>query len=171
MAWILDVVFFVILFLGTLIGAKVGFVRGVCRAAGWVLSFVIPFIFCVGFSDTLESWFGLRSAISNGIGNATLGGWLSIAISYVILFVIVKIATWAVGLAGKALKKSRIFNFADTVLGAVLGLLEAFFTIVLLLLVCGWLPIESLHAFIEESTVVGALYGTNLIGLLPGLGG
>lgn len=44
--WILDVIFFVMLFLGAGIGTRIGFVKGVCRIAGWILSIVIPFMFC-----------------------------------------------------------------------------------------------------------------------------
>ena len=93
MAWSLDVIFFLLLLLGCFIGAKVGLVRGVCKIAGWILSFVIPFICCVAFKDTLENWFGMVSAIGNGIGSMKVAGWLSIGISFVLLFFIVRLGT------------------------------------------------------------------------------
>ena len=172
MSWILDVIFFVVLFLGTLIGAKIGFIRGVCKTAGWVLSFVIPFIFCFAFKDTLESWFGLESLISDGIGNATLGGWITVVISFVILFIIVKLGTWLIGLAGGALADSvKAVSVINHILGAVLGLLEAAALVLFLLLVCHWLPMDNVHAFINDSFVVGAIYRSDLMALLPGFGG
>ena len=172
MAWILDLIFFVVLFLGTLIGAKVGFIRGECKTAGWVLSFVIPFIFCFAFKDALESWFGLESSISNGIGNATLGGWITVVISYIILFVIVKLGTWLIGMAGGALADSvKAVSVVNHFLGAILGLLEAAALILFLLLICTWIPASGLHAFINDSTVVGAIFRSDLMALLPGIGG
>lgn len=170
MAWILDLIFFAVLFLGTLIGAKVGFIRGVCKTAGWVLSFVIPFIFCFAFKDALENWFGLESSISNGIGNATLGGWITVVISYILLFIIVKLGTWLIGLAGGALADSvKAVSVVNHILGAVLGLLETAALILFLLLICTWIPSGSLHAFINDSTVVGAIFRSDLMALLPGV--
>ena len=168
MAWSLDVIFFLLLLLGCFIGAKVGLVRGVCKIAGWILSFVIPFICCVAFKDTLENWFGMVSAIGNGIGSMKVAGWLSIGISFVLLFFIVRLGTLLLAYIGGALvdgiKPLAVINSA---LGGVLGMLEAFLAMYFLLLVCGWLPAASLHAFIADSTVVGAIYRSDLMAYLP----
>ena len=73
MAWILDVIFFVVLLLGCWLGAKVGLVKGVCKIAGWILSIVIPIVCCVAFKDALENWFGMVTAISGGVAEAFYG--------------------------------------------------------------------------------------------------
>lgn len=167
MAWILDVIFFVVLLLGCLIGAKVGLVKGVCKIAGWILSFVIPFICCVAFKDALEHWFGMVTAISNGVGE-TLGGWISIVISFLLLVVIVRLGTFLLGHLGSALVESiKPAAVVNSLLGGVLGLLEAFLAAYFLLLIFGWIPAESIHAFINESTVVGAIYRSDLMAYLP----
>lgn len=168
MAWILDVIFFVLLLLGCFVGAKVGLVRGVCKIAGWILSFVIPFIFCVAFKDTLENWFGMVSAIGNGIHNMKIAGWISIVISFILLFIIVRLGTFLLGLLGGALVDGvKPIAVINTILGGVLGMLEAFLVMYFLLLIFGWLPISGLHAFIENSTVVGAIYRSDLMAYLP----
>lgn len=167
MAWILDVIFFVLLLLGCFIGAKVGLVRGVCKIAGWILSFVIPFICCVAFKDTLENWFGMVSAIGDGIGNMKIAEWLSVVIAFVLLFVIVRLGTLLLGLIGGALVDGvKPFAIINGILGGVLGMLEAFLVMYFLLLICGWLPGESMHAFINSSTVVGAIYRSDLMAYL-----
>ena len=167
MAWILDVIFFVLLLLGCFIGAKVGLVRGVCKIAGWILSFVIPFICCIAFKDTLENWFGMVSAIGDGIGNMKIAEWLSVVIAFVLLFVIVRLGTLLLGLIGGALVDGvKPFAIINGILGGVLGMLEAFLAMYFLLLICGWLPVTSLHAFIGDSTVVGAIYRSDLMAYL-----
>lgn len=170
MSWILDVIFFVILIVGIIIGTKIGFIRGVCKVVGWILSFVIPFVFCFAFKDALENWFGLVSAISNGVGNATLGGWITVLISYVILFLLVKVGTWLIGLAGGALANCvTAVSVINHVLGSLLGLFEAFLIVLLILLICSWIPVTGMHVFINDSTVVGAIFRSDLMALLPGL--
>ena len=143
MSWILDVIFFVVLIGGCLVGVKVGFVKGVCRIAGWVLSFIVPFVFCAAFKDALESWFGMVSAIQSGIGT-TIGGWVSMLTD-----------------------SSKIFSASNQIFGGPLGIAEAFLFCYFLLLVCNWLPLDNVHTFIEGSTVVGAIYHSNLMAYLP----
>ena len=168
MAWILDVIFFLLLLVGCLIGAKIGFVKGVCKIAGWFLSILIPFLFCAAFKDALENWFGMVSAISNGVHSAMLGGWLSMAISFVSLFLIVRLGTWLLGFLGTLLANSvKAIAVINTLLDGLLGMPEAFFLCYFLLLIMSWIAIPSCDAFINSSTVVGAIYRSGLMGLLP----
>lgn len=68
--WILDLLFFLILILGTAFGAYRGFVSGVCRLAGKFASIAIAFLFCVSFSNLLELLFSLTTGLTNGIAGA-----------------------------------------------------------------------------------------------------
>ena len=65
--WILDLVFFLILVLGTALGAYRGFVTGICKLAGKIVSIIFAFMFCVSFANFLEVCFHMTSAITNGI--------------------------------------------------------------------------------------------------------
>lgn len=165
--WIADVAFFVILIIGTLIGARLGFIRGVCKAAGWFLSIFFPFMFCVPFAGTLENWFGLESLIAGALG-ATIGGWLTIAISFVALIFIVRIGTWLLGIIGTALVGSlSFFRVINSLLGAILGLAETFLILMFVLIVVNWLPAGTVHEYIQASSVVSALYHSSLMTTLP----
>lgn len=68
--WPLDLAFFLILLLGTALGAYKGFVKGVCSLAGKVASLVIAVTFCVSFANFLELCFHMTTAIANGIAGA-----------------------------------------------------------------------------------------------------
>ncbi len=167
MAWILDVIFFVVLLLGCFVGAKVGLVKGVCNIAGWVLSLVIPFVCCVAFKDALENWFGMVSAISGGVGTK-LGEWISIAIAFLLLILIVRAGTFLLGKVGTLIVKSvKPAAVVNSLLGGVLGLVEAFLAAYFLILIAGWLPSASVHAFLDSSYVVGAIYRSDLMAYLP----
>lgn len=156
--WILDVVFFAILLLGLLFGSWRGFVAGVCKLAGTVFAIFVALTFCNPFKNSLESAFGLTSLIAGKLGE-TLGSWLSLAIAFVALFVIVKLVVWLLGKVGTSLiEKSAVFSKINRFLGAILGLAEAAFLVFFLLTVCYWINVDSVNAFIQQSTIVGKIY-------------
>ena len=76
-----------------------------------------------------------------------------------ILFVIVKLLSWLLGKIGTGLvNKSKALSTVNRVLGAILGLVKGIFLIFLILTICYWLPIDGLHTYIGESSVVGAIF-------------
>lgn len=68
--WIIDLVFFLILVLGTALGTHRGFVAGICKLAGKVASLIFAFLFCVAFANFLETCFHMTSAITSGIAGS-----------------------------------------------------------------------------------------------------
>lgn len=161
--WILDIVFFGILLLGIGIGAGVGLVRSVTKIVGTIASIILAVLCCVPFKNLLETIFGMETAISNGIGGHPLiGSWISVAISFVILAIGIRLAAWLIGFLGKSLiKKSKGLNAVDRFLGAVLGLVEALLLLFFLLAICKWINAENVNAFIDTSYVVKAIYHWN----------
>ena len=157
-AWVPDVIFFLVLIIGIFAGAKIGFVRGVCKIAGTVFAVFVAFTFCNAFKNTLENAFGLTSAIANGVGE-TVANWLSIAIAFVLLFVIVKIAAWLLGKLGTQLVENvSVFRIINKVLGGLLGLVEALFLVFLILTICNWINVEAVDQFIAQTKIVNAIY-------------
>lgn len=73
MSWILDLLFFLVLLLGTAYGAFRGFVEGVMKLAKKFFLFVFAFTFCVSFSNFLELCFGMTTAIASGLEGAISG--------------------------------------------------------------------------------------------------
>jgi len=217
-AWILDVVFLLVIIGGTLLGVHVGFIRGICKLAGTVFALIFSLIFCVMFANFLESAFGMTSAITNGIASgfaskdwgaitiptdisgaelsSTLGElgitgfkhfainisfkgmelipagttiavlfasviakWLSVVISYLILFVIIKLGVFLLGLlAGVIREKITFFRILDQALGGLLGLIVGVFLVFILLSICYWIPSDSLHEFISSGALVGSIF-------------
>ncbi|MBR7186591.1 MAG: CvpA family protein [Clostridia bacterium] len=158
-AWILDVAFFAIIVLGLVFGTARGFVKSVCKLAGTIFSVIIAVFFCTPLAGALEEWFSLTTLISNAIGSENVGGWITIAISFLSLIAAVKLGTWLLGAIGKGLiERSKVLNAIDRFLGGVLGVIEALLLIFILLLVCNWTNFAVVNEFIAESTVVSVIY-------------
>lgn len=157
--WVLDIVFFVVLLVGMGIGTWRGFIKGVCKLAGTIFALGFAVCFCVPMENSLEKSFGMTTALSNAVGNATAGGWIAVAISFVILVVIIKLGTALIGWAGSALTdRFGALKLIDRFLGGLLGLIQAFVVILLLLAICNWIHLDSINAFIETSAIVKHLY-------------
>ena len=160
-AVVIDIVFFVLILGGILLGVWRGFAKSICKLAGTIFSLIIAVTFCIAFANVLADW-GLTTAISDGVKNSTVGWWLTVAISFVALIVIVRLGAWGFGTLAKALvHKSKTLGRVDRVLGGLLGLIEIFCGILFLLAVFNWIPSDGLHEFIGNSTVVGALFRSN----------
>lgn len=163
MSWILDVIFFIILLLGIFLGAKAGFIKGVCKIAGTVLAFVVAFTFANGLSAAFEDWFGLTSSMGSGALGMKAAGWISYVICFVLLAILTKLGAWLLGKLGTALAESlKPFEIVNRFAGGVLGLLEALILIFLIMSVAYWiangLNVTALDEFISNSSVVGAIY-------------
>ena len=158
-AWALDVAFFVIIVLGIAMGVSRGFVAFLCKIAGTIFSVAIAITFCVTLQNSLESWFGMTTAIAVGIGNATIAKVLAIAISFVILVILVRLLTWLIGkLATSLIDKFAPLRFVNRLLGGIMGALAGVMLIFLLLAICHWIPAPSMHEFIHSSTVTGKVF-------------
>ncbi len=68
--WVLDVVFFLVIILGTVWGAYRGFLVGLSKLAGKVASLICAVLFCVAFSNFLELCFHMTTGITTGIANS-----------------------------------------------------------------------------------------------------
>lgn len=173
---VLDIVFFVVILIGLVIGCVRGFVRSVCKFGGTILAIVLAFSMCTPLQASLESTFGLTTAIANGVGNETVAGWLSIAICFVGLLVLTKLAAWLIGKLARALVgKSAALGVVDHILGGIMGLCEALLFILLLLTVLHWINVDIVNDFIQTSVVVKSIYtstwfieATNLPGRIIG---
>lgn len=68
--WILDLIFFLVIILGTAWGAYQGFLVGVGKLAGKITSVICAFLFCAAFANFLELCFHLTTGITMGIANS-----------------------------------------------------------------------------------------------------
>ena len=163
MSWILDVLFFLLIIIGILCGVRRGFIAGVCKLAGTILSVAVGVLFCNALSGQLEVWFGMTSALTGAIGHETIAGWISIAISFLILLIVTKLGAWLLGVFGTFLaEKIKLFSLINKLCGGLLGLFKSLVLIFLLLTACYWLTqwlnLTALESFINQSTVVGVIF-------------
>ncbi|MDE6411533.1 MAG: CvpA family protein [Clostridia bacterium] len=157
-AWTIDVVFFVIIIFGILLGVRRGFIRGICKLAGTILSVIVAVTFCVAMQASLERSFGATTSLNNAIG-APFGEWIMVVLSFILLILIVKIGCWFLGSVGSAIvDRVAPIRILNMLLGGILGAFKAFILLFIILLIFKWLPNDSLHDFISSSSIVGTMF-------------
>ena len=161
-AWILDVLFFVLLLGGTLLGVKQGLLKGVCKIAGTIFSIVVAVLFCISFQNTLENWFGLTTALTEAIKIPLLAYWIANIISFIILFVVVRLGAWLIGSVGTAIvERVKWLAKLNAALGGLLGMFKSFLVIFTLLAFFSWINVGAVNDYISSSFVVGGLYNSD----------
>ncbi len=157
-AWTIDVLFFVLLLVGILLGVRRGFIAGICKLAGTVFSVVVAVAFCVSLQAQLERSFGATSAVNNVVG-APFGEWIMVVLCFILLFALVKVGCWLLGGIGNSVANGFApFRIINMFLGGILGAFKFFILFFALLAIFSWIPNESLHAFISSSGVVGKIF-------------
>lgn len=91
----------------------------------------------------------------------TLGGWASVLICFIILFVIIKFGVYLLAKGMDSLVgKLAFFRILNQTLGGLFGLVKSLLIVLILLMICSWLPIEALHTYLSDSVIVGAIYNS-----------
>ena len=156
--WVFDILFFVIIILGILLGVRRGFIKGVCKLAGTIFSVIVAVTFCVAMQASLERSFGATTSLNNAIG-APFGEWIMVILSFILLFIIVKIGCWLLGSIGSAfIDRFAPLRIVNMLLGGILGAFKAFILLFILFAIFRWIPSDSFHDFILSSGVVGKIF-------------
>ena len=159
-AWVIDILFFALLAVGTLLGVKKGFVAGVCKLMGTLLAIFIGIAFCVPMQASLEKNFGATTALNNAIA-PPFGQWILVAICFIFLVVIVKLGCWLIGLiVNSVANRSTVVRVINMVLGGLLGAFEMFMLIFAILAILRWIPSTQLHNFLSSSVVAGSMFNS-----------
>ena len=169
-AWILDVVFLVILLIGVFGGVAIGFIRGICKIAGTVFSVIVAFFFCTPFCGRMEEWFGVVTLLGNAIGSKTVAYWICIVLSFIVLGLLVRFIAFLLGKFGEAIvEKSKMLSLIDRFLGGLLGFAETFILILIVLALFKWIGIGAVDNFLAQTKIVGPLYFGNWFEWLAGI--
>ena len=160
-AWVIDVLFFALLFLGTLFGVRRGFVGGVFKLAGTFLSIFVAVTFCVSMQASLEKSFGATTALNKSLA-PPVGQWLMVAICFIFLLVIVKLGCKVVSAIGTTIvNKSTTLKVVNMFLGGLLGAFKMFILLFVIFALLRWIPSNPIHNFISSSSIAGKIFNSD----------
>ena len=152
----LDLIILIILGFGFLIGLKRGFILQLIHLTGFIIAFIIAYLYYDQLAPKLTLWvpfpnFSSDSALSLVMENVNLEDAYYRAIAFVVIFFAVKIILQIIGSMLILLHKFQCLKQLNIWAGGILGFLEVYLIIFIVLFIGALLPIEGIQAALTQS--------------------
>ena len=152
----LDLAILFILVLGFFVGLKRGFILQLIHLTGFIISFIIAYMYYQKLAPKLTLWipypnFGNDSTIQMIFDNANLEDAYYRAIAFVVIFFAVKIVLQIIGSMLDFVANLPILKQLNIWAGGILGFIEIYLIIFILLYIAALVPIDSLQSLMNDS--------------------
>ncbi|PLR98087.1 CvpA family protein [Bacillus sp. T33-2] len=154
----LDLAVLVILIIGFFVGIKRGFILQSIHLTGFVLAFIAANLYYDDLAPRLPLWipypsFGSDSALRLLFDNANLEDAYYRAIAFVAIFFAVKILLQLIGSMLDFVANLPILKTLNVWAGGVLGIVEVYLILFILLYIAALLPIEAIQTPLSDSVL------------------
>lgn len=154
----LDLAVWIVLGFGFLIGLKRGFIRQLIHLTGFFIASYAAFHYHDQLAPKLTMWIpypvsSTHSTFSFLFNDANLEEAYYRAIAFVVIFFAVNILLHFVGNMLHFLAKIPVIKQLNVWAGGILGLIEIYFIMFILLLIAALLPLEAVQTSLSDSTM------------------
>src|SRR3954453_7050126 len=152
----LDLIILIILGFGFLIGLKRGFILQIIHLTGFIIAFIIAYLYYDQLAPKLTLWvpfpnFSSDSALSLVMENVNLEDSYYRAIAFVVIFFAVKIILQIIGSMLDFIAQIPVLKQLNIWAGGMLGFIEVYLIMFILLFIAALLPIESIQGSLTNS--------------------
>ncbi|MBM7605690.1 CvpA family protein [Metabacillus litoralis] len=154
----LDFVLFIILMFGILVGLKRGFILQFIHLTGFVVAYIVAYQYFDDLAPKLKLWipYPVTSegpAILTLLSGEDLEGAFYRAVAFVILFIGTKIVMQIIGSMLDFVALLPILKQLNRWAGSILGFLESYLVLFILLFIGALLPIEQIQLALDQSVL------------------
>lgn len=151
-----DLILLVMILAGFLIGLKRGLILQIVHLTGFITAFIVAYLYYDDLAPKLKLWvpypnFGGEGVIALIVESADLEYAFYRAVSFIMLFLAVKIVMQIVGSMLDFLAHFPILKQINGLAGALLGFIEVYLVIFLLLYIAALVPIDMVQTTIQNS--------------------
>ncbi|WP_034680163.1 CvpA family protein [Caldalkalibacillus mannanilyticus] len=152
----IDLVIFILLIIGILMGYRRGFVLQVIHLCSFIVSYFVAYRFFREVSPHLQSWVPYPFA-NQEVGSTSILQWFNVeslfysVLAFALLFFGTRIALKLIGRLLHLVTFLPVLNFANRWLGAVLGFVEVLIILLIVIHVLLFIPWETGHLWLLES--------------------
>ncbi|WP_077214185.1 CvpA family protein [Bacillus dakarensis] len=152
----LDFAIFIILVFGFLVGLKRGFILQLIHFVGFIIAFIVSYLYYDELADKLTLWipypnFGSDSTFQLLLDNGNLESAYYRAIAFVVIFFAAKILLQIIGSMLDFVASLPILKTLNIWAGGILGFLEVYLLLFILLFIAALLPIDAVQSAIGHS--------------------
>lgn len=158
----LNFIIIVLLIFGVLRGLKRGFILQIIHLTGFIVAFIVANKYYVPFSSKLTLWIpypnlGENNTIKTLFSNADLEEVFYRAIAFVLIFFAVKIVWQIIGSMLDFVASLPILSQLNTWAGAILGFVEVYLLIFILLYISALIPMEIIQHHVTNSSLAAGI--------------
>ena len=158
----LDLALLFIFVMGFLIGIKRGFILQIIHLTGFIVAYIVAYLYFDELAPKLRLWipypnFGEDSAITFLFDSANLDEAYYRAIAFAVLFFATKIVMQIIGSMLDFVAHLPILKQINGWAGGVLGFIEIYLIVFILLYIGALLPIELIQNLISDSAIAKAM--------------
>ncbi|MBD1381141.1 CvpA family protein [Metabacillus arenae] len=152
----LDLALIAILVIGTLVGLKRGFILQFIHLTGFIISYIVAYKYYDDLAPKLTLWvpyptFGEGSEVISFLSGDNLENAYYNAVAFVLLFIGTKIVMHIVGSMLDFVTLLPILKQLNRWAGGILGFLEIYLILLILLFIGGLVPIEQFQTALNGS--------------------
>jgi uncharacterized membrane protein required for colicin V production len=152
----LDLVLLFILGFGFFIGLKRGFILQIVHLAGFIIAFIVAALYYNELAPKLTLWIpfpniSTDATFSYVFENINLEATYYRAISFAILFLVVKLLCHIIGSMLEFLAKIPVLKQLNVWAGGLLGFIEVYVIMFIILFIAALLPIDSIQTTLTNS--------------------
>lgn len=145
------------LLVGLLVGLKRGFIMQVLHLTGFIVAFIIAVLYYDNLAPILNMWIPYPDFGQEGFGaffqNMPLETAFYNGIAFVILFFIVKIILQIIANMLDFVADLPILHSLNGLLGAILGFVETYFIMFIILYFAALIPIDFIQQYVGDSLI------------------
>ncbi|MGP7816749.1 CvpA family protein [Niallia sp. 01092] len=158
----LDFIVIVLLLFGLLRGLKRGFILQIVHLTGFIAAFIVANKYYIPLSEKLTLWVpypnvGENSFITTLFSNANVEDVFYRAIAFVLIFFAVKIVWQIIGSMIDFVASLPVLKQLNTWAGAILGFIEVYLVIFILLYIAALMPIEFIENNLNKSIIAAGI--------------
>ncbi|WP_391202369.1 CvpA family protein [Psychrobacillus sp. L4] len=154
----LDILILILLIAGFFTGAKRGLVLQLIHMTGFIIALIVSYTYYKPLAEKFVLWIPFPavtagSKLTIAVESLDLDQTFYRIIAFALIFMVVKFALHLLASMFDFLKYLPILGFISNMIGAVLGFIEFYFILFVLLYVFALLPIDLIQNLISKSSL------------------
>ncbi|MDM5190233.1 CvpA family protein [Bacillus sp. DX4.1] len=153
----IDIIIILLLVMGFFLGLRRGFVLQLVKLTSFIIAYLVAYWYCKDLAPALEKIipypFGKGVSVPEWIDANNIEVVFYQAIAFILLFIITKIALALLGNLLNMFTEIPVLKQVNAVGGALLGFLEVYIILFVLIVIGNILPIEQVQTPLQKSSI------------------
>ncbi|MFE4759747.1 CvpA family protein [Bacillus mycoides] len=153
----IDIIIILLLVMGFFLGLRRGFILQLVKLTSFIIAYLVAYWYCKDLAPALAKIipypFDKNVSVPEWIDANNIEGVFYQAIAFIVLFIITKIALSLLGNLLNMFAEIPVLKQVNSVAGALLGFLEVYIILFVLIIVGSILPIEQIQTPLQKSSI------------------